>query len=87
LDCPATTRPLFFGVQIGIALLVGIAHVVGAIQRVQPGTGTAEIAFWAALVILGLLLFNPSRDGTHPVVPVRSVRRRLAPLQSLRYSG
>lgn len=47
----------FFGVQIGIALLVGIAHVVGAIQKVQPWTETAEIAFWAALVILSLLFF------------------------------
>lgn len=52
----------FFGVQIGIALLVGIVHVVGAIQRVQPLTETAETAFWAALVILGLL-FLPAVPG------------------------
>ena len=52
----------YFGLQIGIALLVGIAHVVGAIQRVQPWTETAEIAFWAALVLLGLLFF-PSLPG------------------------
>ena len=52
----------FFGMQIAISLLVGIVHVVGAIQRVQPLTETAEIAFWAALVILGLLFF-PGTPG------------------------
>lgn len=50
----------FFGMQITITLLVGMVHVVGAIQRVQPWTETAEIAFWAALVILGLLFLPPA---------------------------
>jgi hypothetical protein len=45
----------YIGIQIGVAVLVGAAHVVGAIQRVQPWTETAEIAFWIALVVLGLL--------------------------------
>ena len=52
----------FFGMQIGVSLLVGIVHVVGAIQKVQPWTETAEIVFWAALVVLGLLFF-PSVPG------------------------
>lgn len=52
----------FFGVQVGISLLVGIVHVVGAFQRVQPLTETVETAFWAALVILGLL-FIPAVPG------------------------
>ncbi len=51
----------FFGMQISISLLVGLAHVAGAVQKVQPWTETAEIAFWAALVLLGLLFF--------PIVP------------------
>ena len=52
----------FFGMQISISLLVGIAHVVGAIQKVQPWTETAEIAFWLALVVLGFMFF-PSVPG------------------------
>jgi hypothetical protein len=47
----------YFAMYFGVTGLVGIAHVVGAVQKVQPWTETAEIAFWAALVVLGLLFF------------------------------
>lgn len=46
-----------FAMNIGISVLVGVAHVVGAVQKVQPWTETAEIAFWAILVVLGFLFF------------------------------
>ena len=45
--------------QIMIPVFVGmtVVHIVGAIQRIQPVTETIEIAFWAGLILLGLLFY------------------------------
>ena len=45
--------------QIVIVVFVGmtLVHIVGAIQRIQPVTETIEIAFWAGLILLGLLFY------------------------------
>jgi hypothetical protein len=45
--------------QFGIAVFSGmtLVHIWGAVRRIQPVTETIEIAFWAGLVILGLLVY------------------------------
>jgi hypothetical protein len=45
--------------QILIPVFVGmtLVHIVGAMQRIQPVTETIEIAFWAGLILLGLLFY------------------------------
>jgi len=53
----AEVQPFYFQMFIGIAVLMTIVHVVGAVQKVQPWTETAEIPFWAGLAVLGLLFF------------------------------
>jgi hypothetical protein len=52
-------QPFFFKMLIGITALMALVHVVGAVQRVQPWTETAEIPFWAGFAVLGLM-FYPS---------------------------
>ena len=43
--------------RFAIAVFAGmtLVHIWGAIRRIQPMTETIEIAFWAGLVLLGLL--------------------------------
>jgi hypothetical protein len=50
-------QPFYFQIFIGIAGLMTVVHVVGAVQKVQPWTETAEIPFWAGLALVGLLFF------------------------------
>jgi hypothetical protein len=50
-------QPFYFEMLIGIAVLMTVVHIVGALQRVQPWTETAEILFWAGLVLLALVFF------------------------------
>jgi hypothetical protein len=42
---------------IGVSALMVLVHVWGAIRRIQPLTETVEIAFWALVVVLGLLFY------------------------------
>ena len=51
-------EPFFFSILILVFTLMAIIHAVGAVQKVQPWTETAEIAFWCLLVALGVL-FHP----------------------------
>ena len=50
-------QPFYFQIFIGIAALMTVVHIVGAVQRVQPWTETAEIPFWAGLALLGLAFY------------------------------
>lgn len=49
------TRSMFFTILVAFASGMVIVHSVGAVQKVQPWTETAEIPFWAGLALLGLL--------------------------------
>ena len=51
-------QPFYFSIFIGITGLLTLVHIVGAVQRVQPWTETAEIPFWGGLMVLALL-FSP----------------------------
>jgi hypothetical protein len=53
----AELQPFFFHMFIGLAALMVVVHIVGAMQKVQPWTETAEIPFWAGLALLGLLFY------------------------------
>lgn len=55
-------QPFYFQILIGIAALMTVVHIAGAVQRVQPWTETAEIPFWTGLALLGLAFF----PVTHP---------------------
>jgi len=48
---------LLFQIMIPVFIGMTLVHVVGAIQRIQPTTETIEIAFWAGLLLLGLLFY------------------------------
>jgi hypothetical protein len=50
-------QPFYFAIFIGVTTLLTLVHVVGALQRVQPWTETAEIPFWGGLVLLALLFY------------------------------
>jgi hypothetical protein len=50
-------QPFYFNILIGSTGLLTLVHIVGALQRVQPWTETAEIPFWGGLVILALLFY------------------------------
>ncbi|HUP99766.1 MAG TPA: hypothetical protein VM093_04835 [Aeromicrobium sp.] len=54
-----TGEGMVFVFQFAIAVFVGmtLVHIWGAIRRIQPVTETIEIAFWAGLVLLGLLFY------------------------------
>lgn len=45
---------LIFQILISIFIGMTLVHIWGAVRRIQPITETIEIAFWAALVLLGL---------------------------------
>jgi hypothetical protein len=51
----AEIRRFYFFIYLGVTSLIGIVHVVGAVQKVQPWTESAEIAFWFGLFVLGVL--------------------------------
>lgn len=53
-------QPLVFSMLTVFFMLMVVVHIVGAIQKVQPWTETAEIPFWFALTILGLAFFPVS---------------------------
>lgn len=48
-------QPVYFTVLVAFAVLMVVIHGVGALQKVQPWTETAEIPFWAGLAVCGLL--------------------------------
>lgn len=50
-------QPYYFKLYIGITALLTVVHIVGAVQKVQPWTETAEIPFWGTLAALGLLFY------------------------------
>lgn len=50
-------QPFYFNILIGSTGLLTLVHIVGAFQRVQPWTETAEIPFWGGLMILALLFY------------------------------
>lgn len=52
-----SVQPFFFQMFIGLATLLTVVHVVGAVQKVQPWTETAEIPFWGGLVVVALLFY------------------------------
>ena len=52
-----TFQPLFFATLVTSCALMVMVHAVGALQKVQPWTETAEIAFWCGLAVLGLLFY------------------------------
>jgi hypothetical protein len=53
----AEVQPFFFNMFIGLTVLMIVVHVVGARQKVQPWTETAEILLWTVLAVLGLLFY------------------------------
>ena len=53
----ADLQPFFFKTLIGIFAMLTLVHIIGALQKVQPWTETAEIPFWGGLVVLGLLFY------------------------------
>ncbi len=50
-------QPFYFNILIASTGLLTLVHVVGALQKVQPWTETAEIPFWGGLVLLALLFY------------------------------
>lgn len=48
-------QPFFFHFLTGVFGLMALVHVIGAVQKVQPWTETAEIPFWIALTLSGIL--------------------------------
>jgi hypothetical protein len=48
-------RPIYFNVLVAFCLGMVVVHLVGAIQKVQPWTETAEIPMWGGLALLGVL--------------------------------
>lgn len=50
-------QPFYLKMFIGTTALLSIIHIVGAVQKVQPWTETAEIPFWGGLAVLGLLFY------------------------------
>jgi hypothetical protein len=50
-------QPFYFNIYIGCTGLLTLVHIVGALQKVQPWTETAEIPFWGGLVVLALLFY------------------------------
>lgn len=46
-----------FNLLFGAFGLITIAHIWGAIKRIQPVTETLEIAFWFALVLLNAAFY------------------------------
>jgi hypothetical protein len=53
----ADVQPFFYTMLIGIFGLLTVVHIVGAVQKVQPWTETAEIPFWGGLTLLALLFY------------------------------
>lgn len=50
-------QPFYFSMFIGSTGLLTLVHIVGALQKVQPWTETAEIPFWGGLVLLAILFY------------------------------
>lgn len=50
-------QPFYFNIFIGITGLLTLVHIVGALQKVQPWTETAEIPFWGGMALLALLFY------------------------------
>ncbi len=52
-----TLQPLVFTMLITFFVLMVVVHTLGALQKVQPWTETAEIPFWLGLAVLGAVFF------------------------------
>mgnify|MGYP006873846844 FL=1 len=52
-----TLQPLVFTMLITFFVLMVVVHTLGALQKVQPWTETAEIPFWLGLAVLGVVFF------------------------------
>lgn len=50
-------QPFYFNMLIASTGLLALVHIIGAVQRVQPWTETAEIPFWAGLMLLALMFY------------------------------
>lgn len=50
-------QPFYFTILVSTFGLLTLVHIVGALQKVQPWTETAEIPFWGALMVLALLCY------------------------------
>ena len=46
-----------FQVVLGVAALVALVHVWGALRRIQPAYENWEIGFWAGLFVLAVLFY------------------------------
>lgn len=53
----AELQPFYFQIFIGNTALLTLVHIVGAAQKVQPWTESAEIPFWGGLSVLGVLFY------------------------------
>ena|SRR6266704_568326 len=53
----AEVQQFYFQMLIGLTALMGVVHIVGAVQKVQPWIETAEIPFWGGLAVLGLFFY------------------------------
>jgi len=46
-----------FHIMFGVFILLTVAHIWGAIKRIQPITETLEIPFWFGLVLLNAAFY------------------------------
>lgn len=53
----AAVQPFFMTLYIAANVGMIVVHVAGAVQKVQPSTETAEIAFWTLCALAGLLFY------------------------------
>jgi hypothetical protein len=53
----AEQQPFYFDALIGMTVLLGLVHAIGAVQKAQPWTETAEIPLWAGLAVLTLMFY------------------------------
>ncbi|HEY5949689.1 MAG TPA: hypothetical protein VIV40_29545 [Kofleriaceae bacterium] len=51
-------HPMIFELMIVAGALLTLVHIVGALQRKQPWTETAEIGFWAAVTVVAALVYR-----------------------------
>ena len=50
-------QPFFFQLAISALCILTVAHIYGAIRKIQPITETIEIIFWFGLIILTLCFY------------------------------
>lgn len=50
-------QPFFFQIALASIGLMVVVHAWGAVRRIQPATETLETLVWAALLVVGLLVY------------------------------